>query len=60
MALLVIEDNQDYADILCSMFSILGHEAYAAYDGIAGIARGWELQPEVIFCDIRHARKKRL
>lgn len=31
---------------------MLGHESFAAYNGMEGIAKAKEVQPDVIFCDI--------
>lgn len=50
--ILVIEDNVDLADTLCSLLAILGHEAIAANNGIEGIERFFACQPQVVFCDI--------
>lgn len=49
---LIIDDNKDLVDILCSTFGMKGHQAYAAYDGEEGIAKAKEAQPDIIFCDI--------
>jgi CheY-like chemotaxis protein len=50
--ILVIEDNKDLAELLRSMINMLGHEAYTAHNGIEGIAKAREIQPDIIFCDI--------
>lgn len=50
--ILFIEDNKDLAELLSSAVSMLGHEVYAAYDGLEGIAKARDMQPDVIFCDI--------
>jgi len=52
LRILIIEDNKDLAEVLCSLAGILGHEAYAVMNGTEGIAKARELQPDVIFCDI--------
>lgn len=49
---LVIEDNRDLADMLCSILGILGHEATAACDGNEGVKVAHEKKPGIIFCDI--------
>ncbi len=50
--ILLIEDNQDLASLLCSMFVMMGHEAVAAHDGFKGIKQAKDYKPDVIFCDI--------
>jgi CheY-like chemotaxis protein/two-component sensor histidine kinase len=52
LRILLIEDNRDFSDIICSMFQLLGHEAIAAFDGAEGLQKAAEFCPEVIFCDI--------
>ncbi len=52
LRILVIEDNVDLADTLCSLLEILGHQAEAAHDGKAGIDRFFTFLPQVVFCDI--------
>lgn len=52
LRILVIEDSQDLAEVLCSMLCVLGHEAYAAYNGTDGVRKARELRPDMIFCDI--------
>ncbi len=50
--ILVIEDNRDLADILCTMFTIMGHKTVSACNGIEGIRKAKESRPDIIFCDI--------
>lgn len=50
--ILLIEDNADFADILCSMLAQSGHEAITENNGIEGIAKAKAFSPDVIFCDI--------
>lgn len=52
MRILVIEDNKDFAEILYSMLTQMGHEAAIAHDGIQGIAMAKEMHPDTVFCDI--------
>lgn len=49
---LVIDDNQDAAEMLCNLVAILGHETRYALDGPAGIAQAEQFNPDVIFLDI--------
>ncbi len=50
--ILCIEDNTDFAEILCSMLEQFGHKAISARNGLDGIAKAKEFTPDVIFCDI--------
>lgn len=50
--ILVIDDNQDAADMLVSIFELHGHAAQAAYGGMQGIAAAMSFAPEIIFLDI--------
>lgn len=50
--ILLIEDNRDFANILCSMLVILGHEVITAYGGIEGLEKAKEFLPDIVFCDI--------
>ena len=50
--ILVIDDIPDVAEIMCSLLRYLGNEVVSAPDGIKGLARAKEFQPDVIFCDI--------
>lgn len=49
---LLIEDNQDFSDLLCAIFDLLGHQPVAANDGMRGIEIAKEFLPNIIFCDI--------
>jgi CheY-like chemotaxis protein len=49
---LVIEDNRDAAESLREVLALSGHEVAVAHNGLEGLARARELQPEVIICDI--------
>ncbi|MDQ7093555.1 PAS domain S-box protein [Desulfosporosinus sp. PR] len=49
---LVIDDIKDVAEIMCSLLEYLGHEATSALNGIKGLAKAKDFEPDVIFCDI--------
>jgi two-component system CheB/CheR fusion protein len=49
---LVIEDNVDAAEGLCSALEMAGHDVRVAYDGPSGIAMARAFRPNVIVCDI--------
>ncbi len=52
LRVVVVDDNRDFADSLCVLLQMWGHEARVAYDGVAGleIARAW--QPDCLLLDI--------
>ena len=50
--ILVIDDNQDAADITAELLQILGFETMVAYDGVSALGIAQQYQPAVIFCDI--------
>ncbi|HEX4914202.1 MAG TPA: ATP-binding protein [Vicinamibacterales bacterium] len=49
---LVIEDNQDAADMLQAYLTHLGHQVMVAHDGRAGLEMAAQHKPDVIICDI--------
>lgn len=49
---LCIEDNPDFADILCSALRYFGHEVISAGNGVDGISAAKKFSPQVILCDI--------
>ncbi|MEL7609463.1 MAG: PAS domain S-box protein [Bacillota bacterium] len=49
---LIIEDNKDFAELLCSILRMQGHEISIAADGVEGIQKAKEQIPDVILCDI--------
>jgi PAS domain S-box-containing protein len=49
---LVVEDNDDAREMLCQLLRLLGHEAHAARDGVAGVAAALALKPDVAFVDL--------
>jgi CheY-like chemotaxis protein len=49
---LVVDDNRDSADSLVTAFSVLGHEAVAAYGGREALARIDDTRPSLIVLDL--------
>lgn len=49
---LIVDDNEDAAVLLCELVACLGHESRYAFDGPAGIAIAADFIPDVIFLDI--------
>jgi PAS domain S-box-containing protein len=52
LKILLIENNRDYADLLCSMLEREGHLCISAYDGVQGMEKAKEFMPDAVFCDI--------
>jgi CheY-like chemotaxis protein len=52
LRVLIVDDNQDAADILCLLASFWGHEARAAYDGASALRVAAEHPPDVVLCDL--------
>jgi CheY-like chemotaxis protein len=52
LKVLVIEDNNDLATLLCSLFELLGHNAVAANNGLEGFEKAKQDKPDIMFCDI--------
>jgi two-component system, chemotaxis family, CheB/CheR fusion protein len=50
--ILVVDDNEDAADLLAELLQTLGNSVRTAYDGEAAGQAAGEFLPEVIFCDI--------
>lgn len=50
--ILVADDNRDSANTLCTLLRALGHDAYAAYDGVQAIEQAAKLDPDVVLLDI--------
>ena len=52
LRILVIEDNKDFALILCAALKQMGYTADWAREGKEGIHLAKAIQPDVLFCDI--------
>jgi len=50
--LLVVDDNQDTANMMRDVLETVGHEVAVAYDGPGALAAAREFGPDVILCDI--------
>ena len=50
--ILIIEDNDDLAQALSSIFNIQDHTIRVASNGSEGLAAAKEMRPDIIFCDI--------
>lgn len=50
--ILVIDDNQDSAELLSMILAHWGHTTRAAFDGMAGLRLAAGFQPAVVFIDL--------
>ena len=49
---LIIEDDNDVRDMLCTMLSVKGWKTRSAADGRQGLAALGESVPDVVLCDV--------
>ncbi len=49
---LLVEDNLDALEVLSDLLSMWGHHVQAVPDGLRGVQKALELQPDVVFIDI--------
>ncbi len=50
--ILLIEDNVDACDTLCTLLELAGHEVTVAYDGHEGLAQAQARAYDIVICDI--------
>lgn len=50
--ILVVDDNQDGADLLAVLLRLDGHVVQAAHDGLAGLAAAQSFDPDIVLLDI--------
>jgi len=49
---LVVDDNEDAAESMAMLLSVLGHEVRVQRDGPAALAAAAEFLPQAVFCDV--------
>jgi CheY-like chemotaxis protein len=52
LRVLVVDDNQDAAEMLVAMLSAWGQQTAVAYDGLQALAEAERFTPDVVFLDI--------
>lgn len=52
MAVLVVDDNRDAADMLRDVLELAGHHVEVAYDGEHALEHARRLHPALVLCDI--------
>jgi two-component system, sensor histidine kinase len=50
--ILVVDDNQDSADMLAALIGMCGHEVTTAHNGAAAIAAALETRPAIVLMDL--------
>jgi len=50
--LVIVDDNQDAAELLADALTARGHEVHVAHDGTSGLARVIQVAPEVALLDL--------
>lgn len=50
--ILVIDDIEDVAEIICSLLRHLGHEVISVPNGFKGLSKAKDFKPDIVFCDI--------
>ncbi|HEY1091623.1 MAG TPA: response regulator, partial [Burkholderiaceae bacterium] len=49
---LIVDDNQDGAELMAELLRMSGYEVAAAYDGVDGLAQAERWRPDVIVLDL--------
>ncbi|MFC7515901.1 response regulator [Herbaspirillum sp. GCM10030257] len=49
---LVVEDNQDFAQLVCDILHIQGCTSHVAYNARAGLELAKRIHPAIVFCDV--------
>ncbi len=52
LRILIVDDNEDGADMLQTLLEARGNEAHVAYDGEEGVSMAKQVEPDVILLDI--------
>ena len=51
--ILIVEDGEDIREIMSTTFDKIFHHAYTANDGLQGLEKFKEVEPDIIISDIR-------
>jgi CheY-like chemotaxis protein len=49
---LVVDDNEDTADLLARLLRLAGHQVDVAYNGMCALARMRACRPDIVLCDL--------
>jgi CheY-like chemotaxis protein len=52
LRILIVDDNKDLADSLCTLLRLWGYDQRAAYDGRSGLEEAYQYHPDCILVDI--------
>jgi CheY-like chemotaxis protein len=50
--IVVIDDNEDLADLFGELLVLLGYQVHVAHSGLVGLELSRRFLPQVVFCDI--------
>ena len=50
--ILIIDDERDYADILCERLQFEGFDVACAYDGLTGLKMAKDSEPDLVLLDV--------
>jgi CheY-like chemotaxis protein len=50
--ILVVDDNQDAANVLSMMLRLMGHETRIAHDGLAAVEQAQNFRPQLVLLDL--------
>lgn len=54
--LLIVDDDNDFLDVLLTKFKAAGFEVVGAHDGLEGVAQAKEAKPDLILMDVKMPR----
>lgn len=49
---LIVDDNQDAADLLCELVAMRGYVTRTAYDGFLALEAAMDFQPDIVVLDL--------
>jgi CheY-like chemotaxis protein len=52
LRVLVVDDNEDAAQVLARLVGIWGYEAHTAFNGLAALVEANDFRPDVVLCDL--------
>ena len=53
MKILIVDDNQSLATVICSMLELKGYEVSSAFNGLEGYSEYFQFQPDLVITDIQ-------
>jgi CheY-like chemotaxis protein len=53
MKILIVDDNQSLASVICCMLERIGHEVSSAFNGLEGYSEYFQFRPDLVITDIQ-------